>query len=207
MSEILYNEIPSLDLSDFTSGDASQKAAFVHKLGDAYENIGFVAIKNHGLTQALQDQLYTAIKTFFALDDETKSKYERPEIGYQRGYTGKGKEHAKGRNTGDLKEFYHVGQELSKIPDTDPLKKDYPPNVWPEEVSDFQETALEVFQTIEAAGKAMLQAIALHLGLDEQYFEDKVLHGNSILRPIHYFPIEDPASVPSDAVRDRKSVV
>ncbi|QDH78790.1 isopenicillin N synthase family oxygenase [Echinicola soli] len=201
MSEILYKEIPSLDLSDFTSGNAEQKEAFVHKLGDAYENIGFVAIKNHGLTQALQDKLYASIKAFFAQEDTIKSKYERPEIGYQRGYTGKGKEHAKGRNTGDLKEFYHVGQELSKIPDSDPLKKDYPPNVWPEEVPDFKDTALEVFGTIEAAGKAMLQAIALHLGLDEMYFEDRVLHGNSILRPIHYFPIEDPASVPADAVR------
>ncbi|WP_200974884.1 isopenicillin N synthase family oxygenase [Echinicola sp. 20G] len=201
MSEILYNEIPSLDLADFTSGDASQKAAFVHKLGDAYQNIGFVAIKNHGLTQELQDKLYATIKEFFFLDDSIKNQYERPEIGYQRGYTGKGKEHAKGRNTGDLKEFYHVGQDLSGIPDTDPLKKDYPPNVWPAEVSDFKEVALEVYKTIENAGKAMLRAIALHLELPEDYFEDKVIHGNSILRPIHYFPIENPEEVPSDAVR------
>ncbi|AWW30650.1 isopenicillin N synthase family oxygenase [Echinicola strongylocentroti] len=201
MSEILYNEIPSLDLSDFTDGDPNKKAQFVKKLGEAYQNIGFVAIKNHGLTQELQDQLYASIKAFFGLDDAIKSNYERPEIGYQRGYTGKGKEHAKGRNTGDLKEFYHVGQELSNIADTDPLKKDYPPNVWPEEVPEFKQTALEVFRIIEAAGKSMLQAIALYLELEENYFEDKVLHGNSILRPIHYFPIENPADVPSDAVR------
>lgn len=201
MSEILYNEIPSLDLADFNSNEPGKKAAFVHQLGNAYQNIGFVAIKNHGLTADLQTRLYGAIKAFFSLDDEIKSKYERPEIGYQRGYTGKGKEHAKGRNTGDLKEFYHVGQDLDFIPDEDTFKKMYPPNVWPEEIKDFQEVTLKAYSAIEKAGKTMLQAIALHLGLEEDYFEDKVSHGNSILRPIHYFPIENPDAVPADAVR------
>lgn len=201
MSEILYQEIPSLDLADFNRGDAAKKAAFVQALGEAYQNIGFVAIKNHGLSQALQDQLYKVIKQFFTLSDEVKSKYERPKIGYQRGYTGKGKEHAKGRNTGDLKEFYHVGQDLDGISSDDTVKENYPPNVWPIEVPDFKPVALEVFKTIEQAGKEMLRAIALYLGLKEHYFDDKVKNGNSILRPIHYFPIEKPEAVPEDAVR------
>ena len=199
--EILFDEIPSLDLADFTSGTPAQKAAFVQKLGEAYQNIGFVAIKNHGLSQNLQDRLYGSIKEFFALPDSIKSKYEKPEIGYQRGYTGKGKEHAKGRNTGDLKEFYHVGQEKSLIPDSDPVKNEYPENLWPAEIPQFKNDGIEAYQTLEKAGKAMLQAIALHLELPEDYFEDKVAHGNSILRQIHYFPIENPDEVPADAVR------
>jgi isopenicillin N synthase-like dioxygenase len=47
----------------------------------------------------------------------------------------------------------------------------------------------------------MLRAIALYLELPENYFDDKASKGNSILRPIHYYPIEDPDSVPADAVR------
>ncbi len=47
----------------------------------------------------------------------------------------------------------------------------------------------------------MLRAIALHLGLDEFYFDEKVAQGNSILRQIHYFPIADPDAVAKDAVR------
>lgn len=199
--DILFDEIPSLDLADFTSGTPAKKSAFVKKLGEAYQNIGFVAIKNHGLSKDLQDRLYSSIKSFFALPDEIKKKYEKPEIGYQRGYTGKGKEHAKGRNTGDLKEFYHVGQELSHIPDTDPVKNEYPENLWPKEIEGFQQDAVEAFQTLENAGKAMLQAIALNLDLPEDYFEDNVAYGNSILRQIHYFPIENPDEVPADAVR------
>ncbi|MCR9015109.1 isopenicillin N synthase family dioxygenase [Aquiflexum gelatinilyticum] len=201
MKDILYNEIPSLDLADFTSGSSDKKQAFVQKLGEAYNNIGFVAIKNHGLDKELQDKLYAVIKKFFSLPDDVKSKYEKPEIGFQRGYTGKGKEHAKGRNTGDLKEFYHVGQELDSIPDSDETKKEYPDNIWPSEVPEFKEIANEVYRTLEAAGKNMLKAIALYLDLEENYFEDKVAFGNSILRQIHYFPIENPDDVPADAVR------
>ena len=199
--EILFDEIPSLDLADFTSGNQDKKAEFVRKLGEAYQNIGFVAIKNHGLSQELQDRLYHSIKSFFGLPDSVKTRYEKPEIGYQRGYTGKGKEHAKGRNTGDLKEFYHVGQELDLIPDSDPVKSEYPDNVWPEEIPQFKQDAVEAYQTLEKAGKQMLRAIALNLGLSEDYFEEKVVNGNSILRQIHYFPIENPAEVPADAVR------
>lgn len=201
MNEILYDDIPSLDLADFTAGNAETQAAFVQKLGESFHHIGFVAIKNHGLTQELQDRLYGTIRDFFSLDDAVKSKYEHPEIGFQRGYTGKGKEHAKGRNTGDLKEFYHVGQDLSIIPDSDPVKENYPSNVWPEEIPEFKPIALEAFKTIEEAGRNMLQAIALYLELPKDYFEEKIRYGNSILRQIHYFPIKNPEEVPEDAVR------
>lgn len=198
MAEILFETIPSLDLADFTSNDPNRKSNFVKKLGEAYNTIGFVAIRNHYLTNELSDRLYTSIKKFYALPDATKQKYEIPDLAGQRGYIGKFKEHAKGRNTGDLKEFYHVGQEVL---DNDPIKKEYPDNVWPTEVSDFKEVALDVYRRLEKTGIHMLRAISLYLNLSENYFDDKVHHGNSILRPIHYFPIEDPDSVPEDAVR------
>lgn len=198
MSEILYDEVPFLDLADFTSGDEAKKKKFVADLGAAYNNIGFVAIKNHYLTDDLSAKLYTVIKKFFALPDEVKQKYEIPGLAGQRGYIGKGKEHAKGRNTGDLKEFYHIGQEVE---DEDPIKKEYPANVWPDEIPEFKEIGLEVYRRLEKTGVYMLRAIALYVGLPENYFDAKVRHGNSILRPIHYFPIENPEAVPADAVR------
>jgi isopenicillin N synthase-like dioxygenase len=198
MSDQLVDKIPSLDLADFTSGDPEKKQKFVQDLGEAFQNIGFVAIKNHGLSDQLTNDLYAGVKKFFALPDEIKQKYERPELAGQRGYIGKGKEHAKGRNTGDLKEFYHVGQEL---PEAELRAENYPDNIWPEEVPEFKATTLEAYRALENAGQNMLRAIALYLGLEENYFDDKVHHGNSILRQIHYFPIEDPDSVPADAVR------
>ncbi len=198
MGEILYDEVPSLDLADFTGGDEAKKKKFVADLGAAYNNIGFVAIKNHYLTDDLSARLYDVIKKFFALPDAVKQKYEIEGLAGQRGYIGKGKEHAKGRNTGDLKEFYHIGQEVE---DDDPIKSEYPDNIWPDEITEFREIGLEVYRRLEKTGVHMLRAIALYLNLPENYFDDKVHHGNSILRPIHYFPIEKPEEVPGDAVR------
>ncbi|MBY0435359.1 MAG: isopenicillin N synthase family oxygenase [Cyclobacteriaceae bacterium] len=198
MADILYDQVPSLDLADFTGGDPEKKKKFVAALGEAYNNIGFVAIRNHFLTDELSARLYDTIKRFFALPDDVKKKYEVPELAGQRGYIGKGKEHAKGRNTGDLKEFYHVGQEVT---DGDPIKKEDPDNIWPDELPALKETGLEVYQRLEKTGIYMLRAIALYLGLPENYFDNKVHHGNSILRPIHYYPIENPDAVPPDAVR------
>jgi isopenicillin N synthase-like dioxygenase len=198
MAEILYDEIPSLDLADFYGQDYNKKVKFVESLGQAYNNIGFVAIRNHFLTASMQEKIYNSIISFFQLPDETKKKYEKPDLAGQRGYTGKGKEHAKGRNTGDLKEFYHIGQEL---PAETLKEEDYPANVWPNEIPDFKDHTVQVYTALEKTGHLMLNAIALYLELPEDYFEDKVRNGNSILRPIHYYAIDNPDAVPSDAVR------
>ncbi len=198
MEKILYDEIPSLDLENFYNGDTGRKNQFVAQLGAAFQNIGFVAVRNHFLSDALQQKLYDAIRKFFALTDEVKASYEQGGLAGQRGYTGKGKEHAKGRNTGDLKEFYHVGQELSA---SILSKEGYPENIWPKEVPEFQSAAVEAYRALEKTGTYILRAIALYLNLPEEYFDDKIVNGNSILRPIHYYPIEKPDSVPSDAVR------
>jgi isopenicillin N synthase-like dioxygenase len=198
MDEALYDKIPSLDLADFTGGDPARKKKFVSDLGAAYNTIGFVAVRNHFLDEELSRSLYDVIKRFFALPEEVKKKYEIAGLAGQRGYIGKGKEHAKGRNTGDLKEFYHVGQE---VVGDDPIKAEYPDNVWPAEIREFREVSLGVYRQLEKTGVEMLRAIALYLGLPENYFDAKVRHGNSILRPIHYYPIENPDAVPADAVR------
>ncbi len=195
----LLEEIPSLDLSDFTSSDAEKKAKFVQDLGAAYNNIGFVAIKGHGLTDDFTKKLYQTVEQFFQSDDALKQQYEIPGIAGQRGYVGKGKETAKGFKVPDLKEFYHVGQVHQN--DGDSVWAEYPKNVFPAEFPDFEKFTVEAYQTLEKAGKTLLRAIALYLNLPEDYFEDKVKHGNSILRAIHYFPIQNPDALPEGAVR------
>lgn len=198
MSLVLPDEIPSLNLSDFLSGDINSRNRFVEKLGQAYQQIGFVAVHNHFLMDDLSSKLYEVVKAFFNLPDEVKRKYEVPQLAGQRGYISKGKEHAKGRNTGDLKEFYHIGQEVL---DGDVIKNEYPENIWPDELPQLKPIGLSVYRKLEQTGMAMLKAIAIYLDLPENYFDDKVKNGNSILRPIHYFPIDNPDTIPADAVR------
>jgi len=190
-----FKNIPSVDLSDFTEGNKETKAAFVKELGQAYEEIGFVAVKNHGLSDALCAELYAQVKGFFTLSKEEKEAYEIEGLAGQRGYVSFGKEHAKNKNEGDLKEFWHFGQTVE---DNDPIKEEYPDNVQVNELPEFNAVGREVYQKLEATGREMLRAIALHLNLDENYFDAKIHNGNSILRPIHYPPI---THEPKDAVR------
>jgi len=187
--------IPSVNLEDFLSGDLELKQKFVDEIGKAYEEIGFVALKGHFLSDNLVKDLYTEIKNFFDLPLETKAKYEIEGLGGQRGYTSFGKEHAKGRKEGDLKEFWHFGQYVEN---DHKLEAEYPKNVKVEELQKFNEVGKETYKMLEKTAKYVLRALALHLGLKETYFDDYIKNGNSILRPIHYPPI---TSEPKNAVR------
>ncbi len=187
--------IPMVDLAKFTHGDAASRAAFVQELGKAYEGVGFVAVKNHGIPDELIGELYGYVKLFFSQPNDVKRKYERVELAGQRGYTSFGKEHAKGFEAPDLKEFYQFGQTVT---DGDAIAAEYPDNISVNEVPEFSPTFLKSYQHFEQSGKALLQAIAIFLGIDEHYFDDKVHNGNSILRAIHYPPI---VGEPKSAIR------
>ena len=191
----LLMNIPVVDLAEFLSGDAVRKRAFVNELGKAYEKVGFVAVKNHGIPDDLIADLYKYVQQFFVLPASTKYKYEKKELAGQRGYTSFGREHAKGSDAPDLKEFFQYGQTVN---DDDPIKEEYPDNVVVEEVPEFSPTLYKAYRNFEKSGKALLQAIALYLNLDENYFDEYVHNGNSILRAIHYPPI---SSEPKSAIR------
>lgn len=187
--------IPVVDLADFLSGDAKRKQSFVQQLGKAYEEVGFAAVKNHGIPDDLIADLYKYVQQFFSLPADTKRKYEVPGLAGQRGYTSFGKEHAKGSDAPDLKEFFQYGQEVE---DNDPVQKEYPSNVQVKDISELNSTFQKAYRAFEKSGKALLQAIALFLGLDEYYFDEHIHNGNSILRAIHYPPI---TSEPKSAIR------
>jgi isopenicillin N synthase-like dioxygenase len=183
--------IPSVDLAEFLSGDPIRKNAFVQELGKAYEEVGFVAVKNHGVPDELIAHLYQFVQEFFSLPLEKKKTYEIEGLAGQRGYTSFGQEHAKGSEAPDLKEFFQYGQ-IARNNFKDEL---YPDNVRITEIEAFNTTFDSAYRAFEISGMALLQAIALYLGLDEHYFDEYVFNGNSILRAIHYPPItQEPAS-------------
>ncbi len=187
--------IPSVNLEEYLSGDEAKKQKFIKEIGAAFENIGFVALSGHFLSESLVKDLYEEIKKFFALPQEVKDHYEIAGIGGQRGYTSFGKEHAKGRKEGDLKEFWHFGQYVDDNPK---LESEYPANVTVKELPNFNKVGKETFKMLEKTAKYVLRALALHLDLEETYFDEYIKNGNSILRPIHYPPI---TQAPKDAVR------
>jgi isopenicillin N synthase-like dioxygenase len=183
--------IPSVDLDDFVKGSKESKKSFVRTLGEAYEEVGFVAVKNHGVSAELINELYLRVQHFFSLPALQKVTYEDPVLAGQRGYTSFGKEHAKGSEAADLKEFYQYGQ----VPLDGFSVEEYPPNISVKEVDGFNEIFEKAYRAFEKSGGALLQAISLYLGLEEFYFEPFIKNGNSILRAIHYPPItEEPKS-------------
>ena len=186
------NNIPVVDLADFTSNDSELTQGFVASLGKAYEEVGFVAVKNHGISDDLIATLYKEVQHFFSLPIETKDKYKKPELAGQRGYTSFGTEHAKGYEAPDLKEFFQLGQIVDN---EDQLKDQYPDNVFVDEIPGFTPTMIATYKAFEKSGKSLLQAIAIFLDLDQHYFDNYVHNGNSILRAIYYPPItEEPKS-------------
>lgn len=186
------NTIPTVNLADFLSGDPVKKNQFVKDLGKAYQEVGFVAVQNHGINQQLVDDFYKAVEDFFNLPDATKNKYEIAGLAGQRGFTSFGKEHAKNSAAGDLKEFWQIGQTIE---DNEPVSDNYPDNVKVDEIPDFNQLGYQLYRSFELSGSYLLQSLALFLDLDEHYFDSKIHNGNSILRAIYYPPItNEPAS-------------
>ncbi|MEP2735943.1 MAG: 2-oxoglutarate and iron-dependent oxygenase domain-containing protein [Erythrobacter sp.] len=165
-------------------------------LGASFAEYGFAVIRDHGIQQDLIDRAEEASKAFFALPTDTKLSYKLEGSGGARGYTSFGTEKAKDADVHDLKEFWHVGREL---PSGHALAEYMAPNIWPAEVAEFEAVFSELYAAFDEAGLKVLEAIALHLGLDQHFFANTVDNGNSVMRLLHYPPLGD--DVPSGAIR------
>ena len=165
---------------------------FAEKLGRSFEDYGFAIIAGHGIPDELIDRAEEKAKAFFALPEETKKAYFIAGGGGARGYTPFGIETAKGARAHDLKEFWHVGRDL---PEGHRFRGHMPDNVWPSEIPGFKDTFQELYATFDRSGLKILRAIARYLKIDEDYFVDTVRDGNSVMRLLHYPPIqEEPGS-------------
>lgn len=194
--------IPVVDLKAMKNGTTADRAHFISTVGDALKDIGFFAVENHGVSTALIDKAYAVSQSFFEQEDQAKRKYEDLQLKGQRGFTSFGREHAKDAKAPDLKEFWHVGRELSP---GSALNKVYPANLWPLEISEFKTTLQELFQQLESCAMTLLEACAIYLNEKPDLFKNVATDGNSILRIIHYPPISaesNPASIRASAHED-----
>jgi len=185
MATITADKIASVSLRDADRDPES----FAQKLGHSFEEYGFAIIADHGIPDELIQRAEEKAKAFFALPEDVKRKYLIPGGGGARGYTPFGIETAKGLKAHDLKEFWHVGRDL---PQGHKFRDHMPDNLWPSEIPDFKNTFQELFATFDAAGLKVLKAIARYLKIDENYFEDAVRDGNSVMRALHYPPQREP---------------
>ncbi|MEP3891137.1 MAG: 2-oxoglutarate and iron-dependent oxygenase domain-containing protein [Hellea sp.] len=165
------------------------KAAFAKAFGDSFKETGFAIISDHTIPQAIIDAADERSKEYFALNDDIKRKYADPEDGFQRGHSPMGTENAKGKKEADLKEFWHTGRELpTDSPYRDTMKDT--PSV--SEIDGFDQSTRGLYEALDDFGAELLRAVAIYLGLEEDWFDSRVNVGNSILRLLHYPPQKTP---------------
>ncbi len=178
-----HSALPVLSLAD-------EPGRFSQAIGDSFKTFGFAAVKDHGIDQALIDRAWGLTAQFFALPEAEKRSYYIKGIGGARGYTPFGTEVAKGAKLHDLKEFWHVGRD---VPADSPLAASMPPNLWPALPAGFRETFEELYAKFDQTGAVILQRIATYLALDEHWFDPAIEQGNSVMRLLHYPPVEGAA--------------
>ncbi len=180
--------VETVHLAQFSEGSAKERGEFIRILGESLITTGFVKVAGHKVTKARVDAAYHSVRDFFALPEPVKAAYQVPGTGGARGFTPFGEEHAKDNPVGDLKEFWHIGQDN---PPGGKFEGDFMPNLWPAEVPSFKADLLGLFQDLEACAGTLLEGVALHLGLPERHLADMIVGGNSILRLIHYPALKD----------------
>jgi isopenicillin N synthase-like dioxygenase len=189
-------KVPELSLRSYTHGSAAEKSSFVDELFNGLKEYGFIILKDHPIEISLLRKAYALSEQLFQLSTAAKEAYISPNGGGVRGYTPFGKEHAKSSRYPDLKEFWHVGRELSS---NHRLKEFFPDNVWPAEIAEFENVYRTMFTSLDDTGRIMLQALTGPLVVDKDYFTRMTDTGSSILRLLHYPPI--PAGVDQNCVR------
>ena len=188
----MTERVPELSLKAYTHGDAASREAFSQDLMRGLQRFGFIILTDHNVPEALLDRAYGLAEKLFALPEHEKRRW----AGGMRGYTPFGTEHAKDSKLPDLKEFWQIGHEH---PPEGADEQIFPPNIWPDGVDGFRETFEQLFSELNETGRLLLEALAPRLDLPPHWFDDKVEHGTSLLRVLHYPPVAE--DTPVGAVR------
>tara|TARA_B100000482_G_scaffold190575_1_gene173975 strand:+ start:334 stop:1236 length:903 start_codon:yes stop_codon:yes gene_type:complete len=177
----MSTKVPELSFKDIEKGDSFS----INILKEALAAHGFFSITDHGLSQDLIDKCYRCSKDFFDLNYETKNEYSSIGSKGARGYTPKGIETAVGEKIADQKEFWHHGPIVDNTFD-----KKIPENLSISELPDFNKNFDELYCELHKIGSRVLSVISLSLGLDKDFFTPWIEKGNSLLRSIHYPPVD-----------------
>lgn len=182
----MSSNIPELSFEAIEQGDSISLSI----LKAALEEHGFFSITNHGVSEELLTKCYSLAKDFFNLPRDVKDKYHEKSLKGARGYTPLGIETAVGETIPDQKEFWHHGPNVN-----DSFDSRIPKNISVSQIADFNNQFDLLFHQLNLLGLKVLSSIALILGKEPSFFDSWACKGNSVLRLIHYPPVQDKSNI------------
>lgn len=183
---IPIESIPVVDIGPLIKDGGEAKRRVAEEMCIAANGVGFFYVKNHGVPQALIDDVFRVTRTFFhspPTDKELVSVTEK-----KRGYITPYKGIMQYSTTRDFRETFLWGREfdartLDELADI-PLVG---PNRWPDFLPEMEKVLTAYFEACVDVGKRILEGIALAMEIDEKYFTahfDKTISRGSAL----YYP-------------------
>lgn len=178
-----FDAIPVVDIGALVRGEADLSAV-ARGIRWALANVGFMYIKNHGIPAKMVSSAFAQAQAFFDLPLDEKMRLHIANSGKTlRGYTEIFGENTDPEHTKDLKECFDLGPETPGV--------DLPffgCNPWPSALPDFEPAIYGYHQALRQLCMALLEGIAVSLGLARDYFAPHLTQPISIQRLLHYPP-------------------
>lgn len=186
------NHIPVIDVARFSTGDEGERQKIAAAVARAVEEIGFLSVVGHGISQSVIDAVRDGAWTFFNQPLAAKQAYLHPSRNLNRGYTPFAEEHnaasAGNSAAADLREGFIFGP--LHMPDgIEPgtaAAHAYQPNIWPDALPGVSAAFQGYYTAVADFNKVLLAIFATALDLPAGFFEEKFRHHSSAVRILHY---------------------
>ncbi len=185
--------IPVIDIGPFLQGRNKDKRRIACEIAAACEESGFFCIAGHGVSADLIARTRQAAVDFFARPLAEKRLILRPGNRVGRGYypfADRSLAYTLGEETPpDLQEAFAMGPP--DVPDDDYYRGEvaayfFAENRYPARPEAFRETVDEYFRALLGLCGRLMGAMAMALGLDEEFFANKIDRPACGLRLIRY---------------------
>ncbi|WP_299916918.1 2-oxoglutarate and iron-dependent oxygenase domain-containing protein [uncultured Roseobacter sp.] len=178
--------LPVIDLSGLRTGDPSDRVKVANTLGDAARTSGFFYITQHGVSQALIDDVFAASKAFHEMPRSYKMKYWSGFTTHHRGYVPLEENGASFPKQINFNEAWDMSFEApADHPDYLANWRMTGPNIWPD-IPGWKETVSSYYDEIFSLGLTLLDTLALELGVDPAELTQHITNPTSQLRLLRY---------------------
>lgn len=181
-----HTHLPIIDVAPMLAGRGGDGAAA--EIGRACRDLGFFYVSGHGIGADTLDALDAASRRFFALPEARKMEIAMARGGRAwRGYFPVGGELTSGKP--DRKQGLYFGEELGG--DDARVRAGLPlhgANLFPEDVPELEPAVLRFMDEATRAAHAIMEGVALSLGLDAQYFRRTYTAQPTLLFRVFEYP-------------------